>query len=1196
MKFRTDSGGRVRRDRPVVFRFDGKQYRGFEGDTLASALLANGVHLVARSFKYHRPRGIFSAGSEEPNALVTVLGPDGRTTPNLRATQVELHDGLSAASQNRFPSLRLDLGRMAAIASPLLAAGFYYKTFMWPRPFWRRLYEPAIRRAAGLGRAPRAADPDRYAHQYAHCDVLVVGAGPAGLAAAMAASSSGARVILCDEQAELGGSLLAEDAATIDGLQAADWLARAVTTLQQSVTLLPRTTAFGWYPDNMVGLVQRVTDHIAPPAGSLPRERLWLVRAGQIVLATGAIQRPLVFPGNDRPGIMLAEAGRIYVNRYGVKPGSNVVVATAEDSAYRAALALHEADVPVAGIVDRRPDPSGDLVAAVQRAGLEVHTATEVTATEGRLRIHTAKLSGATRVLPCDTLLTSGGWTPSVHLWAQAKAPLRFDDRVGAFVPAGETQGMLAAGACAGLFDLAGCLEQGDAAGTAAVRSAAPARGFAVSGLPALACGCEAVPASPHRSSGPKAFVDLQNDVTTRDLATALQEGFRSVEHVKRYTTLGMGTDQGKTSNLNGLVALSVLRGQPVPEIGLTTYRPPFTPVTFGALAGAARGRLFEPLRLAPTHAWAEAQGAIFEDVGHWRRARAFPRPGEDLRGAVARECRAVRTTAGLFDASTLGKIEVVGPDAGLFLDRLYTGGFSRLAPGRCRYGVMLGEDGFIRDDGVIARLAHDRYHLTTTTGGAASVLHHMEDYLQTEFPELRAWLTSTTEHWAVIALQGPRAPEILAPLAEGIAVGTMPHMSVREGTVAGIPARVFRVSFTGEVGFEINVPSDHAQELWNALLQAGAAFEITPYGTESMHILRAEVGFILVGQETDGTVTPDDAGLGWTIGRGKSDFVGKRSLARPEMRNPRRKQLVGLLTADPGIVLEEGAPLVATPNPTIPATMLGHVTSAYRSEAVGRSIALALLSGGRARIGETLHVPLPGQVIAVTVTEPRFLASAADRPRSAATYPAHSATSLGVLGRDGGSTAERAQARRHPLHALAATSPSLELARLTALAPTTRISVRGDNAAATTIGRALGVILGSAPNRAVVSLDRAALWLGPDEWLVLAPEHRGELVRQAQVALGSMPGSVVDVSHRSTSIELAGSYGAWCLNGFCPLDLHPAAFPVGTATRTVLGKAEIVLWRTDTDSFHIEVARSFAPYIWECLEEARLELQSLPA
>ena len=961
--FRVPDGGRIDRNNKVAFSFDGWRMEGCEGDTLASALLANGVHLVGRSFKYHRPRGIMSAGAEEPNALVTTTRDTGRTTPNLRATQLELYDGLATHSQNRWPTLGFDVGAVADVASPLLGAGFYYKTFMWPALFWRRLYEPAIRRSAGLGRAPRAPDPDRYLHRYAHCDVLVIGAGAAGLAAALAASAAGVRVILCDEQAEFGGALLHETG-QIGGSAAAVWASESAKRLaSHGVVLLSRTTAFGWFPDNLIGLAERVTDHLREPDPRLPRERLWQVRASEVVIAAGAVERPLVFPDNDRPGIMLADAARCYLQRYGVKVGTRAMIATTDDGAYRTAVELHRAGMQIAAIADARPAPDGEGHAEARAIGIDVRTGTVIAGTAGRRRIHSARLHGpaGAETVNCDVLLMSGGWTPSVHLFSQSRGKLRYDVGLSAFVPDVSPARERSVGGCAGVYDLAACVEQGYAAGEQATRGVHGP----VASVPAKSC-ADAVGVLRG-----KAFIDFQNDVTAKDLLAAVGEGFRSVEHVKRYTTTGMATDQGKTSNLNALTLVARTLRRPVPAVGHTTFRMPYTPVTFGTFAGSARAELLDPVRSTPIHPWASAHGAVFEDVGNWKRARFFPRGAENLHAAVARECRAVRTAVGLFDASTLGKIEVVGPDAGAFLDRIYTGNFARLPVGRCRYGLLLNEAGFVLDDGVVARLAPDRFHVTTTTGGAASVLHHMEDYLQTEFPELQVWLTSITEQWAVIAVQGPRAREVVAPLVSGVDVAdtAMPHMSVREAVVANVPIRLFRVSFTGERGYEINVPANHGLAVWEAVLAAGAASGLTPYGTEAMHVLRAEKGYIVVGQETDGTVTPDDLGLGWTIGRAKDDFVGKRSLSRPDMLRPDRRQLVGLLTGDPDEVLEEGAQLT-TDHGTV---SLGHITSSYHSEALGRSIALALVSGGRARRGEMLYVPMRDRLIAVTVTDPVF-------------------------------------------------------------------------------------------------------------------------------------------------------------------------------------------------------------------------------
>ncbi len=1015
------------------FRFDGRAYEGLHGDTLASALLANGVHLVGRSFKYHRPRGILAAGSDEPNALVAVRRDAARYAPNLRATGVELYDGLDATSQNRWPSLGEDLGAVNDLLSPALPAGFYYKTFMWPRKAWDRFYEPRIRAMAGLGRAPTEADPDRYLNRYAHCDVLVAGAGPAGLAAALAAADAGARVVLCDEQAEPGGSLLADMDSLIEGRPAADWLRETVAALARNpqVTLLPRTTAFGYFAHNLIGLAERVTDHLADPDPRLPRERLWQVRAKQVVLATGAIERPLVFPGNDRPGIMLADAARTYLNRYGVRCGSRAVIVTAHDAAYGAALDLHRAGVSIAAIADTRAEANGPLPRAAREAGLPVRLSSTVVGTTGRLRVEEVRLArvqgdgdlGRAQAVRCDLVLMQGGFTPSVHLFSQSRGKVRFDGELEAYVPGLSIEQERSAGTCRGVFGLGAALADGAAAGEAAARAAghggAKARAFAAK-APAFGTGgmLGALPqghSAGRKRARPKAFVDFQNDVTAKDLALATREGFQSIEHVKRYTTTGMATDQGKTSNMNALGIVSGALGRTIPQVGLTTFRMPYTPVTFGTFAGLSRGELFDPVRTTPIHGWAAEQGAVFEDVSLWKRARYFPRGGpkgiEDMDAAVARECRAVREGVGIFDATTLGKIEVVGPDAAEFMNRMYVNAWTKLGVGRCRYGLMLREDGFVTDDGVVGRLAPDRFHVTTTTGGAPRVLAMMEDYLQTEWPELDVWLTSITEQWAVIAVQGPRSRAVLEGLVEDVdlSAGAMPHMSVAECRVCGVPARLFRVSFTGELGFEVNVPADHGRAVWEAVFAAGNAYGITPYGTETMHVLRAEKGYIIVGQETDGTATPGDVGLGWALGKTKRDFVGKRSLARPAMGASDRKQLVGLLTEDSQVVLEEGAQVLAgldgdatrlrrtaaarfedvdariksghdekgggegLSSSAVGARPLGHVTSAYYSATLGRSIALAMVAGGRDRTGERLYVTTEGQPVPVTVTAPVF-------------------------------------------------------------------------------------------------------------------------------------------------------------------------------------------------------------------------------
>jgi sarcosine oxidase subunit alpha len=991
--FRIAGSGRLTPARTARFSFDGKGHVGLQGDTLASALLANGVHLVGRSFKYHRPRGILSAGSEEPNALVSIERDAARKTPNVRATVQEIYDGLKASSQNRWPSLSVDVGAISALASPMFSAGFYYKTFMWPKAAWEKLYEPAIRAAAGLGDAPDQPDPDRYSSRFAHCDVLVVGGGPAGIAAALAAAETGARVILADEQAEFGGSLRAESRAMIDGKDGFTWARETIAGLRttDNVRVLSRTTAFGYYAQNLVGLVERVSDHLAAPDQSLPRERLWQVRARRVVLATGAIERHMVFADNDRPGIMLASAARAYLNHYGVAVGRNVGVYTAGDSGYATAIDLKKAGVGIAAIVDLRDNPAGALVDEARALGIEINHGRAVTGTAGRLRVASMtvqpKTGGGKRTIPVDALLTSAGWTPSVHLFSQSRGKVAFDEATKRFLPGEYAQDCISVGACNGTDGLSAALAEALKAGERAARQAG-AKSAATSkpkaqGTESRAGGVLGAGPGAGAESGGKAFVDFQNDVTAKDIRQAVREGMRSIEHVKRFTTNGMATDQGKTSNMHGLAVAAETLGKPIPEVGLTTFRPPYTPVSFGAIAGHARGPLFDPTRKTAMHGWAEARGAVFEDVGQWKRAWYFPRAGEDMHAAVNRECVTVRNSAGLFDASTLGKIEVVGPDAARFMELLYTNPWQKLEPGRCRYGVMLREDGFIYDDGVVGRLSADRFHVTTTTGGAARVMNHMEDYLQTEFPYLDVWLTSTSEQWAVIAVQGPKSRDIVQPLVDGIDLSdtAMPHMAVREGKICGVPTRLFSMSFTGERGYEVNVPADCGEAVWEALWAEGEKHGACAYGTEAMHVLRAEKGFIIVGQDTDGTVTPNDAGLDWAIGKKKTDFVGMRGLSRPDLAAAGRKQLVGLRTSDPNIVLEEGAQVVEHPDQALPMKMIGHVTSSYWSENCGRSIALALVAGGRDRTGQTLFVPMPTGPIEVEVGGTVFFEERGDRP-----------------------------------------------------------------------------------------------------------------------------------------------------------------------------------------------------------------------
>ncbi|MGR3805619.1 sarcosine oxidase subunit alpha [Marinibacterium profundimaris] len=985
-QYRVSGRGRVDTGKPVSFTFDGKRYTGAAGDTVASALLAHGVHLMGRSFKYHRPRGPVAAGSEEPNALIGTRRGPGRFEPNTRATVQELREGLEATSQNKYPSLKWDIGAVNDAAYMLFSAGFYYKTFMWPKNFWHKVYEPFIRAAAGLGVAPCEEDPDHYASRYLHCDVLIVGAGPSGLAAARAAAVDGLKVVLVDENAEAGGTLLSEPQATIDGQPAWDWLASELEALKAAgVKIMTRTTAIGYYHQNMIGLCERLTDHLTDVPADTPRERMWRVRAGQVVLAQGALEKPLVFHGNDRPGVMLAGSAQTFLNRYGVLVGKRPVVLTSHDSAWYAAFDLADAGAKVQAIVDLRDHVHVDLLTEAQRRGITAKLGYTASATSGRLRVSSIRVNpvkggdvGTAERIECDAVLMSGGWTPSLHLFSHTKGTLAWDDDLTTFLPGKTPEDCVIAGASRGPWGIAAALNDGaekGAAVAAALGKSASGKTFAVE-ADRTGSGITVKELPTDRSPGKaKAFVDYQNDVTAKDLRLAVREGMRSIEHVKRYTTNGMATDQGKMSNINGLNIASDALGKAQPKVGLTTFRPPYTPTSFGAFAGYHRGEHFEVTRKTQIDSWAEENGAVFEPVGQWRRAWYFPQAGEDMDAAVGRECRAVRETLGMFDASTLGKIEVVGPDAVEFMNRMYTNPWTKLALGRCRYGLLCGDDGYIRDDGVIGRLGQDLFHVTTTTGGAARVMNMMEDYLQTEWPDLNVWLTSTTEQWSTIALNGPNAAKLLAPLVEGIELTdeAFPHMSCLECTVAGMPARLFRVSFTGEIGFEVNVPAPMGRKLWEKLWEAGQQYGITAYGTETMHVLRAEKGYIIVGQDTDGTVTPYDAGMGWAVGKSKPDFVGKRGMARPDLVAEGRKQLVGLLTEDRS-KLEEGAQIVFDADQPVPMKMVGHVTSAYHSDAVGQPIALALVEGGQGRMGETVHIPMPDRTIAATITSTVFV------------------------------------------------------------------------------------------------------------------------------------------------------------------------------------------------------------------------------
>jgi sarcosine oxidase, subunit alpha len=1009
--WRLPAGGVIDRSRALRFHYDGTRYDGYAGDTLASALLANGVHLVGRSFKYHRPRGIYSAGVEEPNALVQ-LARGAHTEPNARATTLELYDGMVAASQNCWPSVRFDVGALASALSPILPAGFYYKTFMWPpTPRWWQRYEHFIRRAAGMGRAPQAPDPDHYEHQYAHCDVLVVGGGPAGLAAARTAAQAGARVIVCQQSADFGSALLGTDATLGEG-QAADWLGETLAALAShgDVTMLPRTTAFGYYDGDLVAALERVADHLPAAPSHLPRQRMWMIRARAVVLASGAIERGVAYANNDLPGTLLANAAFTYVKRYGVRPGSRAVVFANNDGAYASALALHEAGVAIAAVVDPRPESrlTGALPARARAAGLAVLSGSVIVNARGRLRVSgvdvVPRAGGTGRSFDCDLVAVSGGYGPAVHLFSQARGTLRYDDATASFLPDASPMAILPAGAVQGRFALAHAVADGEmaaqralvraglvssgASGTFATgatdtpysRTAAPpaaARDMVVDPL-------WAVPSSRNRG---KCFVDLQDDVTVRDIALAAREGYQSVEHLKRYTTLGMGTDQGKTSNVIGLALMGEALRVPIAEVGTTTFRPPYTPVTLGALPGHAHGPHVEPTRCTAMHAWHAERGARFVNTGLWKRAHSYPRAGESEDDAANREARNVRENVGVVDVSTLGKIELQGRDVAEFLNRIYINRWDTLQVGRCRYGVMLREDGIVRDDGTTSRLATTHFLMTTTTANAVSVMQSIERLLQVDWPDLDVYATSVTEHWAAAALSGPKSRDVVARLVDiDVSNAAFPFLAVDRCNVATsdgpIPARLFRMSYSGELAYEIHVPANHGRAMWEAVIDAGAAFGIMPYGTEAMNTLRVEKGHVVIGSEIDGRTTADDLGMGKLVNANKW-CIGKPLLARPALNEPDRWQLVGLTVQDRAPI-PRGAKIVADPDQPLPNPMLGHVTSWCFSPHVDASIALALVAGGRSRHGEVLWAvsPLAGAKVRVRIGPPTFVDPEGERLR----------------------------------------------------------------------------------------------------------------------------------------------------------------------------------------------------------------------
>ena len=989
----TGKGRHIDTSKTLPFTFDGKGLTGHPGDTLASALLASGQLVMGRSFKYHRPRGPVACGPEEPNALVE-LGQGARFEPNQRATTTQLFDGLVASSQNRWPSLEFDVGAINARLSRFLPAGFYYKTFMYPREFWKDVYEPFIRKAAGLGKAPTEADPDTYEHVHVHADIVILGGGVAGLQAALTAASGGGKVMLLEQSPHWGGRVLS-DGGEIDGKPAADWVAETVAALEamENVTLRLNCMGSGVYDHGYLLAYERLSDHAPGQPG--PRHRLWRIRSKRIVTATGAIERPLSFAGNDLPGVMLASAVRDYLELYGVAVGQKVVVVTNNDDAYRTAIALKQAGLDVPCVIDARPLGGGALMEQAIALGIPVERGRAIAMAKGRMGVEKVMIStqsgsggACEKEISCDAIAMSGGWSPVVHLWSHcggklvwdaeqamfrpdAKRPPTGADGEGYVLPAGAANGALLLAEVMGDAHDAGrnaAREAGHAAKTRRRPSAAEERQAAIEPVWMM-------PARAGHDLRSKAWLDYQNDVKVSDVGLAAQEGYQSVEHTKRYTTLGMATDQGKLSNINGLAVLSEALAQEIPATGTTTFRPPYTPISMGAIAGLARGPVFQPLRRTPMYDWHESHGADWEPVGQWRRPYAYVQPGESVHDAVVREISNVRKGVGLLDASTLGKILVKGPDAGKFLDMMYTNMMSTLKPGKCRYGLMCSENGFLMDDGVVARIDEDTWLCHTTTGGADHIHAHMEEWLQTEWWDWKVWIANLTEQYAQIAVVGPRARTVLDVLGgTDLHPQALPFMAWADNRLAGIPVRIFRISFSGELSFEISVKAGQAMELWEAILKAGAEYGIQPYGTEALHVLRAEKGYIMIGDETDGTVIPQDLGLNWAISKKKDDFIGKRAHERTHMQDPDRWKLVGLLAYDDA-VLPDGAYAVADgKNANGQRNVQGRVTSSYYSPTLGRGIAMGLVHNGPDRMGEVLSFPgTDGKSYRAQIVDPVF-------------------------------------------------------------------------------------------------------------------------------------------------------------------------------------------------------------------------------
>ena len=988
-----EGGLLIDRNKPIKFEFNGKKLSGFDGDTLASALLSNDQVLVGRSFKYHRPRGIVSSGSEEPNALIN-LGEKEKFEPNQRATTTELFDGLKATSQNHWPSLNFDIGVINNYLARFLPAGFYYKMFIHPRPFWKYIYEPFIRKSAGLGRAPSQKDNSKYEHFYAFYDLVIVGGVISGLNAALAAAESGLKILIMEQTSQWGGRCLV-DFPSINEETSSEYISRLLSKLRKfkNVTMRSRMMGAGVYDHGYLLGYERLNDHLANDEG--PRHRLWRIRAKQIVTATGAIERPLSFPSNDVPGIMLASAVRDYAVNFGIAAGNKTAVYTNNDDAYRTAIILNQVGIEVPVIIDARVNGGGELAERARALGIRVENGKAISKVFGKKRVVAVMICNHknsdkdNEKIECDSIAMSGGWSPVVHLYSHCGGKVKWDEKLALFRPDSSAKPtshdglpfVTAVGSANGFLLIQevlkdareGCLNVTQAAGGKVVK-----KKISKEILQERENALQAIWIAPQDADikkRSKIWLDFQNDVKVNDVELAAREGFESVEHAKRYTTLGMATDQGKLSNINGLAILASSLDKEIPKVGTTTFRPPYTPISLGSIGGSARDGLFQPVRKTPMHHWHENNEAYMEPVGQWRRPFCYPQAGETHAKAVEREINQTRSSLGLLDASTLGKLLVTGPDAGKFLDMLYTNMMSTLKVGKCRYGLMCSENGFLIDDGVVARIDEQTWLCHTTTGGADSIHGHMEEWLQTEWWDWKVYVANVTEQYAQVGVVGPNSRKLLEKIGGfDVSKEALGFMEWKEGKLGKYDARVFRISFSGELSFEIAVPARQGMEFWNELMQAGEEFQVMPYGTEALHVMRAEKGFIMIGDETDGTVIPQDLNLNWAISKKKDDFLGKRAQERSFMVSANRWKLVGLETID-GSVLPDGAYATADGfNPNGQKSTQGRVTSSYFSPTLKRGIAMGLVLNGPLRNGEVLDFPkIDGTVVRAKITTPVF-------------------------------------------------------------------------------------------------------------------------------------------------------------------------------------------------------------------------------